>query len=50
MTVWWLRGYYQGIYNLQYSAFTTYGECRAKQAQEELQFPEHTFKITKGWL
>ena len=50
MRVWWLKGYFEGIYDLQYAAFVHYGEARATQAVEELVWKDHTFVIEEGWL
>lgn len=48
MTVWWLRGYIDGVHDLHYSAFVNYGEAVATRVREQVYYPTHTFKITKG--
>lgn len=48
MRVWWLRGYINEEWDLQYPAFITYGECMAIKAQEKLKYLSHTFKVFNG--
>ena len=50
MRCWWLKGYLNGEQDLWYPAFVTYGEIRAKQAEEKLTYTEHTFVIEEGVL
>lgn len=50
MRVWWLKGYLNGEQDLWFPAFVTYGEIRARQAEEKLRWPEHTLVIEEGWI
>lgn len=50
MTVWWLRGYINGEHDLWYPAFVTYGEARAKEEEQKIKYPYHSFTLTKGTI